>query len=115
MKKNSVKLRRKRRIRAKISGTSQKPRLSVFRSNSNLFLQLIDDENGVTLISASTSELSNADKKKKKIEQATTLAELLGKKAKEKKILMAVMDRGHYAYHGRVKAIADALRKDIKI
>jgi len=108
---NLVKGRRKKRVRAKISGTSSRPRLSVFRSNNNLFLQLIDDENRITLISASTSELNASDKKKNKTDQALIVAALLAKKAKEKKITTAVFDRGHYSYHGRIKAIADTLRK----
>jgi large subunit ribosomal protein L18 len=100
--------RRHNKVRAKISGTNERPRLSVFKSNAGLYLQLIDDEKGMTLVSAHSREIK-ADKKKK-VEISLELGKLLAKKAVEKKILSVVFDRGGYRYHGRVKAVADGAR-----
>lgn len=104
----SRKLRRVKRTRAKIAGTDTRPRLTVFRSNKNLYLQLISDVKGKTLASASTQELKA---KRNKVSQAEMLGELLAKKAKEIGVLAAVFDRRSYKYHGRVKAAAEAARK----
>lgn len=100
--------RRKGRVRAKISGTAEKPRLSVFRSNRGAFLQLIDDVKSVTLASAHSSELKLKDKK---VVIAFELGKLIAKKATEKNITSAVFDRSGYKYHGRVKAMADGARE----
>lgn len=102
--------RRKSRTRAKIFGTAEKPRLSVFRSNRYSYVQLIDDQEKKTLASASTKEIS-AKEAKNKIKQAELLGELVAQKALELKIKTAVFDRGAYKFHGRVKAIAEAARK----
>jgi large subunit ribosomal protein L18 len=102
--------RRQLKVRAKVSGTAERPRLSVFRSNVGIFAQLIDDENSVTLISASTKE---ADKKGKanKTEAAFALGKLIAQKAADKKIVAVVFDRGGNKYHGRVKAVAEGARE----
>ncbi|MFC1700082.1 50S ribosomal protein L18 [Patescibacteria group bacterium] len=99
--------KRKLRVRKKIFGTAEKPRLSIFRSNKNIRAQLIDDESGVTLVSANTTSL----KGKSKTEIASKVGEELAKKALEKKIKHVVFDRSGYRYHGRVKALADGARK----
>jgi len=109
---NKIRIRRAKRVRAKIVGTKERPRLSVFRSNRCLYVQLIDDARGETLISAST--------RGKKGTQANNVGAMLGKllaeKAKEAGIKTVVLDRGKYAYHGKVKALAEALRENgIKI
>ncbi len=99
------------RIRKKISGTAEKPRLAVFRSNKQIYVQLIDDLNGVTLLSASSKEKEIAAKTGKKIEQAAFVGKLLATKCKEKGIENVVFDRSGYKYHGRVKSLADAARE----
>ncbi len=103
-----IKERRRGRVRAKVSGTSQRPRLNVFRSNRGFYLQIIDDSRGHTLVSAHSKELTK--KFANRIEQATALGELLAEKAVAKKIKQVVFDRSAYRYHGRVKAIAEAAR-----
>lgn len=115
---NAIRLRRKTRARSKIFGIENKPRLSVFRSNKSIYVQLIDDLNGKTLASASTAEIKTsgykgADKQQtaNKIKLAEQLGELIAKKALEKNIKSAVFSRGNYAYHGRVKAVAEGARK----
>ncbi len=108
---NKIRNQRKRRTRSKIFGTSEKPRLSVFRSNRYIYVQLIDDENRKTLFSASTRELKNQDKKIKKIEQAEEIGKLISQKAADKGIKKAVFNRREYRYHGRVKAVAEGARK----
>ena len=112
-KKNGQQERRHGRVRAKVSGSALRPRLSVFRSNRGMFLQLIDDERGVTMASASTLELRSASgaQEKGKINQSQELGKLLAKKAIDKKISKVVFDRGSYKYHGRVKAAADGARE----
>jgi len=109
---NQIRLRRKKRVRAKIFGTADQPRLSVFRSNRYTYAQLINDEKGETLVSASTRELTtNNQQPTTKQKQAERLGELVAKKAIEKGIKKAIFDRGRYKYHGRVKAIAEGARK----
>lgn len=113
MAKNSKQLkrqRRKNRIRAKISGTKERPRLSVFKSNKGLYLQLIDDSIGKTLVSAKVSELK-VKKETKKTDQGFELGKFLAAKAKEKGIEKIVFDRGGYKFHGRVKAVADGAKE----
>ena len=99
------------RIRKKISGTSQKPRLSVFRSNHDIYVQLIDDENGVTIASASSREADIAAQKGNKTEKSKLVGSSIAKKSGELGIKKIVFDRGGYLYHGRVKAVADGARE----
>jgi len=99
------------RIRAKVYGTAQKPRLSVFRSNSDIYVQLIDDANGVTLASANSRQKDIAGQKVNKTEQSVMVGKALAAKAKELGIETCVFDRGGYLYHGRVKAVADGARE----
>lgn len=110
------KLRRakiKRRIRGKISGSSQRPRLSVYKSLKHIYVQVIDDEKGVTLLSASTksADIAEAAKGKPGIEKATIVGKTIGEKAKEAGIEKVVFDRSGYRYHGKIKALADAARE----
>lgn len=109
---NDARIARHDRIREKISGTKDVPRLNVFRSNSNIFAQIIDDEAGVTLVSASSLESELKLANGGNIEAATKVGELLAKKAKKAKISKVVFDRGGYLYHGRVKALAEAAREN---
>ena len=102
--------RRRKRIRAKLMGTKKRPRLSVFRSNKYLFVQLIDDVAGKTLLGMSEKTFSKKGKLTK-VEIASLLGEALAKKAKSKKISTIVFDRAGYKYHGRVKVLADGVRK----
>lgn len=99
---------RKRRVRAKISGTSKMPRLSVFRSNTHIYGQIIDDLSGKTLVSGSDLKIKE---KGKKVEIAEKVGEEIAKLALTKKIKKVVFDRNGFAYHGRVKAVADGARK----
>lgn len=110
MNKKDRKLRRQKRIRKKIRGSAQLPRLSVYRSNKGMYIQLVDDEKGVTLVGVSEKHLGK-DVQGKKTEQAKKLGMLLAEKAKEKKIKTVVFDRGGYAYHGRVQQIAEGARE----
>lgn len=100
----------RRRIRGKISGTAQRPRLSVFRSNKEIYAQLIDDLNAVTLVSASSRD-KLSDEKQTKSEIATLVGKKIAERAKEAGIETVVFDRGGYPYHGRVKALADGARE----
>jgi large subunit ribosomal protein L18 len=102
-------LRRRRRVRAKVYGTAARPRISVFRSNRGIFAQLIDDENGRTLAAASWIEDGVRELGRK--EQAQRVGTLLAERAKAANIERAVFDRGGYQYHGRVKALAEAARE----
>jgi large subunit ribosomal protein L18 len=107
--KEQQRLRRRRRVRAKISGTADRPRLSVFRSNRGVFAQLVDDRSGRTL--ASVSWIEDDLRKLKPTEQAKQAGELLAKRAKEAGIETCVFDRGGYRYHGRVRALAEGARE----
>lgn len=100
----------KRRIRKKIFGTSQVPRLSVFRSNKQIYAQIIDDTTGVTLASASSYN-SKATENKPKIEQAAAVGKELAEKALKAGIESVVFDRNGYLFHGRVKSLADSARE----
>lgn len=100
--------RRKVRVRAKITGTAESPRLSVFRSNKGMYVQLIDDAKGITLASAHSSEVKLKDKK---VIVSSELGKLIAKKALEKKIEKVVFDRGGNRYHGRIKAVAEGARE----
>ena len=108
--KNKVRKTRHARVRRKISGTAECPRLNVFRSNKNIYAQLIDDVAGVTLASAST--LDKEVSKGTKTEQAVAVGKLVAERANAKGISEVVFDRGGYLYHGRVKALADAAREN---
>ena len=112
MKKSSrdKRITRHARIRATISGTSDVPRLSVFRSNRHVWLQLIDDVSGKTLLAASDMELKTKKKTARK-ELASSAGELLAKKAKEKKIERVRFDRGGYLYHGLIREAAEGARR----
>jgi large subunit ribosomal protein L18 len=103
-------LRRRRRVRAKIRGTVERPRLSVYRSNRGVFAQLIDDGTGHTLAAVNWTE-SELRKKKNPTDQAKRAGELLAERAKEAGIESCVFDRGGYRYHGRVKALAEGARE----
>lgn len=108
--KNKVRLKRHARVRTKISGTAECPRLNVFRSNKKIYAQIIDDVAGVTLASASALEKEVSGENK--IEQASSVGALIAKRAAEKGIKEVVFDRGGYQYHGRVKALAEAAREN---
>ncbi|HLG02249.1 MAG TPA: 50S ribosomal protein L18 [Bacteroidia bacterium] len=99
------------RIRKRLAGTTSLPRLSVFRSNKEIYAQIVDDVNGTTVATASSREKDLASKKINKTEQAKLVGAAIAKKATEKGILSVVFDRGGYLYHGRVKALADAARE----
>ena len=102
--------RRHRRIRGKVAGTAERPRLAVFRSNKGIFAQLIDDESGRTLAGASWLGLKRSFKGNR-IEQATEVGKALAAAAQKAGIETVVFDRGGYLYHGRVKALADGARE----
>ena len=101
--------RRHKRVRTKISGTSECPRLSVFRSNTNLYAQIIDDTKGTTLVQASTLD-KEVKNKKSNIEAAKEIGALIAKRATAKNIKEVVYDRSGYIYHGIVKELAEAAR-----
>jgi len=105
-------LRRRKRIRGKISGTSQRPRLSVFRSLKHIYAQLIDDERGVTVAEASTlsTELKTSLPRGGNIAAAQTVGSLIAQKAKQQNIEGVVFDRGVHRYHARIKALAEAAK-----
>jgi large subunit ribosomal protein L18 len=107
--KEAVRLRRRRRVRAKVQGTAERPRISVRRSNRGVFAQLIDDEQGRTLASVSWTEADLRDLKP--MEQARRAGGLLAERAKAAGIDAAVFDRGGYQYHGRVQALAEGARE----
>ncbi|TYC48884.1 50S ribosomal protein L18 [Weissella muntiaci] len=107
--KNKVRQHRHTRVRGKISGTAERPRLNVYRSNKNIYAQLIDDVAGVTLASAST--LDAAVETAPKTEQAAKVGALVAERAASKGIVDVVFDRGGYLYHGRVQALAEAARE----
>ena len=107
LKKTLNRLRIKNRIRSTISGTAKRPRLAVFRSNTSIYAQLIDDEAGKTLAATSSMKAGKGSKS----EQAVSVGEEIATKAKELKIKEVVFDRGGFLYHGRIKALADAARK----
>ena len=111
IKKQQLKIRRHKRIRAKIIGTKERPRLSVFRSNKHIELQIIDDTARQTIVAMRDSELDSVKKKNSKVKRGEELGEMLAQKAKEKGISAVVFDRGGYAYHGIVKAVAEGARK----
>jgi len=106
--KNDSRLKRKRRVRARVFGSAQRPRLTVFKSLKGMYCQVINDEKGLTLAAADIKEIK---KVKNTIEGATELGGLIAKKCKEAKIETVVFDRSGYQYHGKVKAFADGARQ----
>ena len=111
--KNKDRVKRHKRVRGKISGTAETPRLSVYRTLNHIYVQLIDDVKGNTLVTASTldKELKGSFEGKDKKAQAYEVGKLVAKKAKSKKIKAVVFDRGGYLYTGRVASLADGARK----
>ncbi len=111
--KNKIRKKRHLRIRNKISGTPERPRLNVYRSNKHMYAQIIDDVAGVTLATASTldAEVKDATASTGSVEAAKAVGELIAKRALEKEIEDVVFDRGGYIYHGRVKALSEAARE----
>ena len=109
---NDMRKTRHSRIRETLAGNSTKPRLNVFRSNANITAQIIDDEKGVTLVSASSLEKELKLKNGGNVEAAKVVGAEIAKRAKKAKIKEVVFDRGGYLYHGRVKALAEAAREN---
>jgi len=109
--KQKIRYKRKKKIRGNLDGTMERPRLSVFRSNTNLYVQIIDDVKGNTLVAACTLDDDFKSKTKDTIDGAKTLGLLIAKKALAKNITQIVFDRSGYIYHGRIKALADAARE----
>lgn len=101
------------RVRKGVVGVSERPRLNVYRSLNNIYAQIVNDEDGKTIVSASTldKEVKEAAKGGGNVEAAKAVGQVLAKRAKKKKIKQVVFDRGGYKYHGRVKALADAARE----
>ena len=112
-KKQAARARRKRSIRKRLSGTAERPRLSVFRSNKHIYAQVIDDVTGATLAAASTQseDVRGALDGKKKSEAAAVVGQVIAARCKEKSIESVVFDRNGFIYHGRVKAVADGARE----
>lgn len=111
---NRARKHRHLRVRKRISGTEARPRLNVYRSNKNIYAQVIDDVNGTTLVSASSldKELGEALKNGATVEAARQVGALVAKRAVEKGLSAVVFDRGGYLYHGRVQALAEAAREN---
>jgi large subunit ribosomal protein L18 len=107
--KEQARLRRHRRVRVKVTGTAERPRLAVYRSNARIYAQLIDDQAGHTLAAASSREKDLAGSKR--AEAPAAVGKLIAERAKAAGITSVVFDRGGYLYHGRVKALADAARE----
>lgn len=106
--KNSVRISRSRRVRAKISGNAERPRLVIFRSNKHVSVQLIDDQRGITIAHASSKKIATG---KTKTEKSVAVGMEIAKAAKSAGIASAVFDRRGYRYHGRVKAVAESARE----
>lgn len=113
--KNQKRNRRRIKIRAKVDGDMSRPRLSIYKSNKEVYLQIIDDKSGKTIVSARSQELKIEKKDLKeeglKTKKSFELGKLIAEKAKEKKIKTVVFDRGGFKYHGRIKAAADGARE----
>lgn len=109
--KNQARLKRHLRVRKKIEGTTERPRLNIFRSAKHVYAQIIDDAKGVTLVSASTVEKDSGIENGGNVEAAKKIGTLIAQRAKEKGIEKVVFDRSGYLYHGRVQALADAARE----
>ena len=110
IKKKEIRKRIHRRIRRKLAGTSERPRLAVFRSVAHIYVQVIDDSKGATIVSASSVDKSNKTNGGNVV-AAKAIGKLVAERAKEKGIKQVVFDRGGYQYHGRIKALADAARE----
>src|SRR5690625_1905947 len=108
---NDARRKRHGRVRSRVMGTPDRPRLKVYRSNKHIYAQLIDDLNGVTLASASTNDKELSLDATSNVEAAGKVGELVAERAKEKDIEKVVFDRGGYLFHGRVKALAEAARE----
>lgn len=108
---NGLRLKRHRRVRAKVSGTTAMPRLSVYRSNKFIYAQIIDDSTGTTLVSAASSEKALGLASTSNTEAAKTVGQEIAKRAVSKGLESVVFDRSGYLYHGRIKALADAARE----
>ena len=114
LKDNKRRERKQVRVRKKLSGTAERPRISVFRSANNMYAQLVDDVKGITLVSASSLSkeiLDELKSSKGKVSKSKLVGKLLAKKAKELGITTAVFDRSGYEYHGRIKAVAEGVRE----
>jgi len=109
--KNEIRGRVHTRIRKKLKGTSERPRLAVFRSVAHIYAQVIDDSKGVTIASASSAEKGSPDKTGGNVAAAKEIGKRVAERSKEKGVSKVVFDRGGYLYHGRVKALADAARE----
>ncbi len=111
--KNKARLKRHLRVRKKIEGTPERPRLNIFRSSKHMYAQIIDDTKGITLVAASTQDkdLRDGITNGGNVEAARKVGELIAKRAKAQGIEKVVFDRGGYLYHGRVQALADAARE----
>lgn len=108
--KKTNRLARHARVRNKIAGTPERPRLNVFKSNQNIYAQIINDQTGTTLVSASTLD-KEVEQKGSNVESAKAVGQLIGQRAKDKGIETVVFDRSGYLYHGKVKAIAEGARE----
>lgn len=108
-----ARLKRKKRIRRKVEGTQERPRLTVFRSDKHIYAQIVNDENGATLVSASTlsPDYKEMEQIKGKVAAAKRVGELVAQKALDKGIAKVVFDRNGFIYHGRIQALADAARQ----
>jgi large subunit ribosomal protein L18 len=109
--KTQKRIARHARVRSKVFGTSQRPRVSVFRSNRNLFVQLIDDQNGKTILSSKISATQKGKSKISKTEKSKQLGQNLAQEIKAKGINEVVFDRGGFKFHGRIKALAESLKE----
>jgi len=110
--KNKVRQKRHQRVRSRLSGTSERPRLNVYRSNKHIYAQVIDDSQQTTLASASTQDADFKNEVGSNVDAAAEVGALIAKRAKEKGVESVVFDRGGYLYHGRVKALAEAAREN---
>ncbi|MDC1541986.1 50S ribosomal protein L18 [Candidatus Pseudothioglobus singularis] len=108
---NEIRKKRHARVRKTITGTNERPRLNVYRSNKHIYVQLIDDTEGKTLVSASTLDKELDLESTSNVEAAAKVGELIAKRAQDKGYKSVVFDRGGYLYHGRVKAVAEAARE----
>ncbi|MBS3757323.1 MAG: 50S ribosomal protein L18 [Desulfobacterales bacterium] len=109
----ALRLKRKKRIRMKLTGTPERPRFCVFRSSKHIYAQIIDDTRGVTLVSASTMEpdIRKGEKFESKVAAANFIGKRIGERASEKGIRAVVFDRGGFMYHGRVRAVSEGARE----
>ncbi len=109
--KNKARLKRHLRVRKKIEGTTERPRLNIFRSSKHIYAQIIDDTKRITIVSASTQDKDFKDVNGGNVESAQKIGSLIAKRALESGVTKVVFDRGGYLYHGRVQALADAARE----